>query len=489
MSEVSRSPWGEEPTPSSEKQNRPSTIRIILALSSGLLATVIARALLDVMNVTAAVRAGAPEAEIGVARWALAVILGAIAEVVVAFSPLLPMSSAAKWGRIYRVIVLFLATGIALAAITYLVMGFLVPDSTQSERLVLPTLIAIFFGILAVFSPVTPIWPVNVPDNQVWMILDNNDHLVRYVPAGVHMIRPLQGYAPYREAGVLAINIDDDSFVSSDAFPYRVRANIVCTYSPLKADPGMWVMLRDMKKDVLKGILQTDTEYIIRHAVSRYVREGINLAKTLNTIAMDIKEAFKARANFGVVLTPQNPINIILDPPEMVVDARQRRMSVEALALPGAGSKQPLKELLKLISADSDLNMNVNAEGQINFALTPGNDIEIGASLEKAIIDAASVLRVLSPRSMPAMPLSAQPLAIPPDLSETQPIPTPTTAEKSEQAPAQAEPAAPAQAEPVHIPANPLEPKKKGEDEVIDTDVDAHGVYIPRNPMGPKRPD
>ncbi len=492
MSEVSRSPWGEEATSRPDTQQRLPTFRALLVLLLGLLTAVVANAILDMMDLTWGVRPGAKAEEVEVVRWALAATIAAIAELAFLFSPLLPVPISVKAGRLFRIIVAILAAGIALAAVTYLAMGFLVPESSPGEKMVLPGLIAVFFGILAAFSPVMPIWPVNVPDNQVWMILDNNDHLVRYVAAGVHMIRPLQGYAPYKEAGVMVISIDDDSFVSSDAFPYRVRANVACMFTPLKADPGMWVTLRDMTKDLLTSILKTDIEYIIRFAVAQYVREGIQLAQVLNTISHQIEAAVKSRANFGVTLVPTNPIHIILDPPEMVVDARQRRMSVEALALPDAQLRnQPLRDLLRLIAPDSDLKMDVNAQGQINFALTPGDDIEIGESLEQAIMGAASAMRGLPARQTPPALPRHEPLAIPPDLSDTQPVSTPTastTSESEEKKTGKAKTEQAAKSETV-IPPNPIGPKPDHGEDVIDTDLDSQGVYIPRNPLGPKKPD
>ncbi len=477
MSDANRSLWGDEPTPVIPPK-RPSSLRIILVLLSGVIAALIARVILNMMGLTLVTGADATPAEIEASVWALAIMMGALVEIAVLFSPMLPLSNTAKVGRTFRIVVTFFALGLALAAAAYLLMGFLVPDSAINERLVLPGLMAVFFTILAGFSPVMPIWPVNVPDNRVFMILDNNDHLVKYVPAGIHMIRPLQGYAPYTEAGVMVINIDDESVVSSDAFPYRVRANIVCLFNPLKADTNMWVMLRQMTKDMLSGILKSDIEFIIRHAVARYVREGIMLSETLNMIAMDVKETVNARANYGISLVPLNPIKIILDPPKLIVEARQRRMSVEALALPSTSKRdQPLKNLLQLLSPDSDLNMGVNADGQINFALTPGNDIEIGESLEQAIMSAASMIQALQPQqpSLPAEP--AAPKAIPPDLSLTQPA-TGSSTRAVDQTQEQ-----PAEQADQSMPANPVGPK---DDAVIDTDVDSEGVYIPRNPLGPR---
>lgn len=469
MSDVNRSLWGDEPAPAPEQQH-PSSLRIIFVLLTGAIAAVIARTLLNMMGVTLTASMDASKDEAEASVWALAILIGALLQIAVLFSPMLPLSIAAKGGRIFRIVLTFFALGVALAAAAYLLMGFLVPGSAVSERLVLPGLIAVLFAILALFSPVMPIWPVNVPDNQVYMILDNNDHLVKYVPAGVHMIRPLQGYAPYAEAGVMVIDIDDESFVSSDAFPYRVRANIVCLFNPLKADTSMWVMLRQMSRKMLSDILKSDIEFIIRHAVARYVREGIMLAEALNMIAMDVKETVNARSNYGISLVPLNPIKIILDPPKLIVEARQRRMSVEALALPSSSKRdQPLKNLLALIAPDSDLNMDVNADGQINFALTPGDDIEIGASLEQAIIGAASMMQSLQPDS-------EGPKAIPPDLGVTQPATeTPT--------------AIPGQTQPSGdgippMPANPVGPRD--DEAIIDTDMDSDGVYIPRNPLGPK---
>ncbi len=480
MSEAKRSPWGDNTNPAKRKSNPASPSRVFATLLLGLLPALAVHLLMNWLGINVAAKAEASASDIAAARWNITVIVAMVSEgAAIAFFLVAP-SVSDRAGRVLRVITAFLYTGAVLAVGAYLVTSILLPGSSYGERSILPALIAVLAGVFALFSPFIPLWRVNVPDGQVWMILDSNDHLLTYVGPGVHMIRPLQGFEPYPERGPMVIDIDDDSYVSSDFFPYRVRANILCLFNPLLADRELWVTLRNMKKSTLENSLKTEIEYIIRQQLARYGREEMKLDQVLNTIVQDIKEAVDTRRRLGISLAPISPINIILDPPELVVDTRQRRMSVEALALASQEQRaEPLNKLLQLAALQGELKMDVSDQGQINFALTPGNDIEIGNGLEQAIVNLARLFRGLPPLGLPFPP------ALPPHLSahtkrdeqDTQPVSVPEPPDLSgetKQAAAVKE-------------GDPASPKKKQEQpDVVETDVDTQGVYVPRNPIGPK---
>ncbi|GAB4527485.1 MAG: hypothetical protein Kow0063_02830 [Anaerolineae bacterium] len=476
MSEVKRELWGKAPDPAKKKRASPTAPpRVFGTLLLGLLPALALHFLMGWLGINVVAKAEASASDIAAARWNITLITAIASEAAAITFFLVAPSVSSRTGRVLRVATAFLYAGAVLAVGIYLITSILLPGSSYGERSILPALTVVLAGIFAAFSPVIPLWRVNVPDGEVWMILDRNDHLLTYVGPGVHVIQPIQGFEPYLERGPIVIDIDDDSYVSSDFFPYRVRANIVCLFNPLRADRELWVTLRNMRKATLENSLKTEIEYIIRHQLACYGREEMKLDQVLNTIVQDIKEAVDKRKNLGITLAPTNPINIILDPPELVVDTRQRRMSMEALALAGEKMKaEPLNRLLQLAALQGELKMDVSDQGQINFALTPGHNIEIGRGLEQAIVNLARLLRGLPPLTLSA------PQALLPNLSapmgqddqDTQPVAVPEPPDFDRQA-EQTEQDSAASA-------------TQEQPDVIDTDVDTQGVYVPRNPIGPK---
>jgi hypothetical protein len=222
---------------------------------------------------------------------------------------------------------------------------------------------------------------------------------------------------------------------------------------------------------------------------------------------MDIKEAVEKRKHMGIRLAPLNGLNVILDPPEVILNSRQRRMSVEALA---SGEQLPntkaLRDLLQLVSLDGDLKMNITPEGQINFALNPGNDIEIGASLEKAIMGAVRYVGAATARArrhdqlLQDLSAESQYQLSATNPADTQPVEPPAATEHSQPTHPASPPHEGAEAGTpdstrIHIAPEPPEPPKPQKppenDDVIETDVNEKGVFIPRNPIipGPTRKD
>ncbi len=503
MSEVRRSPWGEDPVPPSSKQDLPQGLptRILFMFLLGLVPAVLVLLFLNAIDFavdprpSAQIIASDPSlasqmtTNIEMTRALITSAVAAIFELGILFSFLTVLSTSRR-GRGLFVVGLIALVGLLLASIVGIGIGQLVPLSRPGERLILPALILVFSGILALFSPGMQLWRVNVPDNQVWMILDRNDHLVSYMGPGIRMIRPIEGFAKYEEGGALIIEIDDESFVSHDNFPYRVRVHTVCLYNPLNADPSMWVALRGMKREVMENDLRTEIEFMIRHRISNYVREYLQqrmkLDEVLNTLAMDIKEAVEQRKHMGVRLAPLNSINVILDPPDVVLSSRQRRMSVEALASgePVSGSNG-LRELLQLASLDGDLKLDIGADGRLSFSLNPGDNIEIGDKLEKAIMGAVRVLGSVAGQQQADRPASQQltsglssshTAATTPLSKDTQGQHVDRSPKGSEEAPA------------IHIAPEPPEAsqsEQQTDDNVIETDIDDKGVFFPRNPIMP----
>lgn len=381
----------------------------------------------------------------------------------------LPLTPELLVVRLLRTMSGFFSAGVVAALASLRLATAIMPGSTLEELVIIPGLVFAFFVILMIFSPSIPFWPVNVPDNRVWMILDSGGHLLQYVGAGRHYITPMQYAEPFDEKGEFTVTVDDESYVSSDAFPYRLRMRLNCVFDPLTADRSEWVSLRDKTRALLADDLETECEFIVRHEMAKYWRDEISLPKTLHTIAMDIYEAIKKREPLGISLAKLNGVNVILDPPEMIVDSRARRMFLEALAIAGHQNKSlEFKELLRLVSPQTNPNVAVNPQGQVVFALQPGDRIDESKTTPSDEMASQEA-------SAPSGNIPWQPAGLPSGMEPTQPM----DATESMEAAAGDQPGTDAEADDSFMPPeNPID----SSGQVIDTDI-KDGIFVPRDPL------
>jgi len=484
---VSRSLWGDEPEqpgnqqpapPAARRRNRAGVFGHLLRLFLLLLPALIVYAIMP----------GAPPAEspqelakssaqiAAFTRPAVTAMIAAAGLLVFVFT--LPAET--RRNRIIRVVIGFMAGGVILAGIAFLAMGVLVPNSTFSERLILPALLVALGLILAIFSPFMPIWLLNVPDNRVWMVLDSGDHLVSYIGPGQRWVRPIDGFAEYTESGIFTIDIDSEDFVSQDYFPFRVRVNVVCLYNPLNAAQKYWITIRDMTRDIMRQALQTEIEFVIRHKLTDELRQQMRDPETfravLKTLAMDIREAVEARREMGISLIAHNPINVFLEPTRLVTDSRQRLMSIEAIAV----GERTLKEFLELISQGGDVSLLIEPDGQIKLTLGPGPRVDIGDKLRETLITAAQTLADTRRDSLPPGQIASSATAgqLGPGRSSWQQEEASPPAQQAAGEIGQQGGMTQATERP---PAPPEQP-----DETIELQLDEDGVYKPRrNPIIP----
>lgn len=396
--EVSRSLWGDGPdqrggspagSSPSQRRGETSTLGQLVRLLLLLLPALIVYVLLP--GTFPAESSAAAKDSVQIVAFTRLVITALVASIGLLFF-LFGLPTATRGNRIIRVVVSFVIGGVILTGIAFLAMGVLDPQSTFSERLILPVLLIVLSVVLAVFSPLMPIWLLNVPDNRVWMVLDSGDHLITYIGPGQRWVRPIDGFAEFKEAGFFTINIDSEEFVSQDYFPFRARVSVDCLYNPLNAAPENRIILRDLPRDMLRQELQREIEFLIRHKLTDEQRQGMREPETfrsvLKTLAMDIREAVEARRGMGISLIPHNPINVFLEPTRLVADSRQRLMSIEALAV----GDRTLREFLELISKGGDVNLIIEPDGQIRLTLGAGAHVEIGDRLREALTTAAHTL-------------------------------------------------------------------------------------------------
>jgi len=487
MTDVGRVQWGSNPGPGESKtpRFRGRVFRLILWLVFGLFAPYKIlewvvnsggyNTVISVLGLGEFVKvANGPVSETQTTTFNLLVLLRQILPIIgtVLFNTILlfwlPLQSRFLSVRLARTLMAFLSVGLVVTLVALGLAAAIMPRSTLAELMIIPGLVLAFFVILTIFSPFISFWPVNVPDNRVWMIMDSGGHLIRYTGAGTQYVTPLQYAEPYDERGLFTVSVDDESYVSSDAFPYRLRMRISCMFDPMTADPKMWVTLRDITRTSLADDLQTECEFIVRHEMAKYWHDEISLPDTLHTIAMDIGEAIKKRQHMGVSLASINGVNVILDPPEMIVDSRARRMFLEALAIAGHQNKSlDFKELLRLVSPQANPNVAVNPQGQVTFNLQPGAPIEEGEVTPPSDSDTQT--------ADSGEDIAWQPAGLPSGLEVTQPMEATEDVETESEEQPDPEAEDPDAFTP---PANPID----GSNQVIDTDIE-NGIFVPRDPL------
>lgn len=409
-----------------------------------------------------------------------------------------------RLGRVWRVVSTFWAGGLLLAGTAYVVMGWLMPYSAFGERLIIPALLLVLMLILGLFSPMMSIWPLNVPDGEIWMILDVGDHVLAYINQGLRWVRPIDGFERYMQSGALVIDIDDEGFVSHDSFPFRVRAKVVCLFNPMNAEEFMRVPLRGMSRDMLRDGLRTEIEFIIQNELLNDLREQIrapgNFRTVLNRIYIDIKEAVEKRRHMGIRLAPTNPINVTILPTQLVTSAAERLISLEAVTggsrrddkqlMLGSGAldDRTLRDVVGLAAQDGDLNIQFDQEGHVRFLLATGDEIDISDSLGETLVNAAEVVANLARgRSHTTASQNVQQVVPPQELPAGTDWQEVNTSTQQDAEPAQrGERATEGDSSPIYIEP---EPPDLAED-VIETEADKNGIFQAkpprRNPIIPE---
>lgn len=442
---------------------------------------------------SAEIKASGPTGNATYDRWLATLLALGVGTLVYGFAL---VSGATRRGRIIRVVSSFWAGGLLLAIGAYMIMGMLMPSSGFQERLIIPGLLLMLFFVLGLFSPAMRLWPLNVPDGETWMILDVGDHIMAYIGAGLRWVRPIDGFERYDQGGALVIEVDDEDFYTLDNFPFRVRAKVVCLFNPMRAEERMWVALRSLSRATLQTSLHDEVVYIINNELLGDLRQNIrepgNFRIVLNRIYRDIREAVENRANLGVHLAPNNPINVTLLPTKMVSASSERLIALEAAAgggrlddqlqMLGQGplDNRLLSDIVRLAARDGDLSIRFDAQGNVQFVLASGDEVDIGDSLSETLIRAAGlVAQVAARQHTPPQVDSLSPMAQPHEL------PAGSDWEEMTQ---RTEPVTGGSTKPAEAaPSQKVEAPQNLPDDIIDTEADTDGIFRPRrNPIIPE---
>ncbi len=373
--------------------------------------------------------------------------------------------------------------------------------AVSGQEWLLPIFLTVFFVVMAVFAPFIPVWMVNVPDNEVWMILDSTDHLEKFVGSGVYPIKPIQSFKPYPEKGMFITTVALDQVVTSDHFPYRVTVSVSATLNPLAAHKDTVKVLRSITKEGLAKGIQGDITDIVKRQMYQVGRQEIDPPTLMAAISEAIREAIAARANLGVSLAATNPIKVNLEPPREVLDARNQLWAEEFKA---EGRVKHLAEMLKLAGAT---NMSVGDLGRLHFVLNPqpgmrlniqGNhDLFAPSAPSQAALPPPARPPIQMPRiEAPTSPAPRFELPLEPQPPSTPPTPAPRRTAplipSVPSIPTFSAPPEPQSMPPMHLPEDipsPPEPRRsdpparKSDPDVIETVQDENGTYVPTNPI------
>lgn len=308
-------------------------------------------------------------------------------------------------GRVGRTILSIWSAGLLASVATYWGLKQLMPQGRFEELIILPAMILALAIVLGIFSPAMRIWRLNVPDGEIWMLLDTADHLVDFIQSGVQWVRPIDGFMSYQQAGALNIEIDSEDFYTHDNFPFRVRAKVACLFKPTDADPALKEALRKISREGLESGLKTEVEFIIMNELMSQLRSNLrqpeNFRNVLERIYQRIQDAVNSRSRLGIKLSPVDPINVTILPTRLVASASEQLIALEAGTggtrkddrLVAAGTELPddrlLSDIVRLATKDGSLSIQFDPEGKVHFHLASGDEIEIGDSLRETLLRAA----------------------------------------------------------------------------------------------------
>ncbi|MHB8751319.1 MAG: hypothetical protein ACYDBJ_19290, partial [Aggregatilineales bacterium] len=212
--------------------------------------------------------------------------------------------------------------GFALAGVA-LIAGLIAAavSGVQGLLWLLPLVLAGGVVYATVRAQYAPLWMINVPDNEVWMILDEGNHIDRFVGSGRHSITAVEHCEPAPDQGVIPISIELDRVTTGDHYIYRVLVSVTAFLDPLQAQHRAYATLRTLNRDMIGQGIHDDIIDVVRHALAQQSRQSIDPTALVATIGEAIGEVMDMRRPLGVVLAEHNPIRVSLTPPDEVLAA------------------------------------------------------------------------------------------------------------------------------------------------------------------------
>jgi hypothetical protein len=371
--------------------------------------------------------------------------------------------------------------GITLAGLAFLA-GLIAVAVSGAQGLwwLLPLIFAGGVVYATVRAQHSPLWTINVPDNEVWMILDEGNHVDRFVGSGRHSITAVEQCEPAPDKGPIPVSLELDRVTTSDHYVYRVLVSVTAFLDPLQAQRPAFATLRTLNREMIAQGIHDDIIDVVRHAMAQQSRQAIDPTALMAAIGEAIGEVIDRRRSLGLVLAEHNPIRVSLTPPDEVLAARSAQWVRET------ETEAHIKHLSELLEMAGAHNMSVGDLGRLHFALNPQPGLQVVLGADHGLFAPGEPVHkrtespgIQPPFQSPLLPAGDPPPAMaattgPDERVGRQPaLPRPMTL--PEAIPPRPTPA------PDRLPAQPNQPTP--DLNVIETEQDASGTYIPADPI------
>jgi hypothetical protein len=359
---------------------------------------------------------------------------------------------------------LVVRSGFGLSGVVLVAVGAaLALGGAQGAWWLLPLLLAgiALYAVLRTLS--IPSWAINVPDNEVWMVIDADNHIERFIGSGVHRIKPAQRAIPYPEKGLLEIPIELDRVMTADHYAYRVRVRIRILLDPLQAERGKFALLRTMTRDNFNSMIYDDVVAV----VMRELRQRAQIDTPALTAALEeaLRRVIADHRALGVLLAARHDVTVEVIPPDAIIAARTEQWVRQT------ESETHTSHIAGLLSTAEEHNLSPGELGALHFAVNPPSGMQVNLGGDHGLFAPGAPVRRQTPNDATTAP-PAQPTlpsGPPPPL-----LPNPIPA------------GLPASTAANDYVANPP-PSNAPDPDVIETEQDDDGTYIPSNPIRPRK--
>lgn len=192
-----------------------------------------------------------------------------------------------------------------------------------------PGVLAILVGIGVlvryILAPLTCRWIVTVPENAYFLVEDFDGYTLEYLNSG-RMLVPwrwstrIGEYVTFKSVDVAEMI---EHVLPTDGTVVAIDVTVKMAFNPVKADPGMFVTLRQMRtQDQFRGMIARD----VREAVQRYLQQIHPLQQTgalrsVRTLESVVADKLRNRAAMGLTLAGTYPVSVAIRVPQRVTEA------------------------------------------------------------------------------------------------------------------------------------------------------------------------
>ena len=318
---------------------------------------------------------------------------------------------------------------------------------------------AVLYAVLRSLS--IPSWAINVPDNEVWMVIDENNHLERFIGPGIHRIKPAQRAIPYPEKGLLEIPLELDRVMTADHYAFKVRVRVRVQLDPLQADRSKFTLLRSMTHESFNTMIYDDVVAVVMREFRQRQRAQIDGPALTLSLENAIRGAIADHRVLGILPAARHDVTVEVAPPDAIIDARTEQWVRQT------ESETHTSHIAGLLSTAEEHNLSPGELGALHFAVNPPAGMQVNLGGDHGLFTPGTPVRRQLPGDA-AIPPSALPPGAPPPPS----LPAQTVQYEPRAVDAlAAKPAGP-------LPSDP---------NVIETEQDGDGTYIPSNPIRPRK--